>query len=127
GMEHRAAAPRREAVAGEVDDVDVRRARRDAFVEDARAFVDERVDQALDDLLVADLPPRHAAVARMLLDHRVDFGRRMRGAVAGPVVAPAGAGLLAEAPALAEQVGHARVRELRTLLRTALADRPADV
>ena len=45
GVEHRAAAPGREAVAGQVDDVDVGGAQREALLEDARAFVDQRVDR----------------------------------------------------------------------------------
>ena len=44
----------REAVAGEVDDVDVGCALRDAFLEHARALVDQREDAAVDDLLVVD-------------------------------------------------------------------------
>src|SRR5262245_6442498 len=46
-VEHRPAAVGREAVAGEVDHVDVGGAQRDALLEDVRGFVDECVDQAL--------------------------------------------------------------------------------
>src|SRR5262245_60445242 len=49
GVEHRPAAVRREAVAGEVDHVDVGSAQRDSFLEDVGAFVDQRVDEALHD------------------------------------------------------------------------------
>src|SRR5690349_629088 len=51
GVEHRPAAIAREAVAREVDDVDVGGAQRVAFFQDLRALVHERVDLALDDLL----------------------------------------------------------------------------
>ena len=37
---------------------------REAFVQHARAFVDERVDRALDDLLVGERAPRMPAAAR---------------------------------------------------------------
>src|SRR2546427_3577996 len=55
GVEHRPAAVRRKAVAGEIDHVDVGGAQRDAFLEDVRAFVGERIHAALDDFLVRDL------------------------------------------------------------------------
>src|SRR5947209_20572929 len=64
-VEHRSAAERREAVAGQVDDVDVGGALRDPLLEDLRAFVDEREHAALDDLLgrdLARLDPRSLAV-----------------------------------------------------------------
>ena len=44
----------------------------DALLEDLRAFVDQRVHQALHDLLVADLARRDAEVGAVLLDHVVD-------------------------------------------------------
>src|SRR5688572_31679874 len=57
---HRPAAVHREAVAREVDHVHVRGALRDALLHDLRALVDQRVDAALDDFLVADLPSGNA-------------------------------------------------------------------
>src|SRR5262245_31802946 len=54
-IEHRPAAKRREAVAGEIDHVDVGGAQRDALVEDVGAFVDQRVDEALHDLFIGHL------------------------------------------------------------------------
>src|SRR5687767_4276602 len=54
GVEHRPAAVRREAVTREIDHVDVGGAQRDAFLEDVRGLVDQRVDQPLDDLLVGN-------------------------------------------------------------------------
>src|SRR6266496_538421 len=56
GIEHRSAAIRRKAIAGEIDHVDVGGAQRDAFLQNVRAFVGKRVDAALDDLVVRDLP-----------------------------------------------------------------------
>ena len=52
-----------------------RGAQRDAFFEDARALVDQRVHQALDDLLVADLARRDAERLAVLVDHLVDDRR----------------------------------------------------
>ena len=83
-----------------------RGAQRDAFLEDLRAFVDQRVDQALHDLLVGDLARRDAELLAVLLDHLVDDLARDRVALAGLVVVPAGAGLLAEAAQLAQLVGR---------------------
>src|SRR5438045_226809 len=54
GVEHGPAAPSREAVAVDINEIDVGRAVCDAVLEDARAFVDQRVNRALDDLLVSD-------------------------------------------------------------------------
>src|SRR6266850_4146424 len=54
GIEHRAAAIDRPAVAIEPDHVDVARTRRDALFEDARALVDHRVHHALQNFVVAD-------------------------------------------------------------------------
>jgi len=47
---HGPAAMRREAVAGEIDDVDIDGAQRVSFFQNARAFIHQRVDQAIDDL-----------------------------------------------------------------------------
>src|SRR5262249_339701 len=54
---HRSATPDRKAVAVDPDHVDIARVQRDPLLEDARAFVDHRVDQPLDDLLPADRAP----------------------------------------------------------------------
>ena len=64
GVEHRPAAPGRKAVAVDVDQVDVGRALGNAFLEDLRAFVHQRVDRALDDLLVADRAALDAGLLR---------------------------------------------------------------
>ena len=80
-------------------------ARGDAVLEDVRAFVDQREHQALHDLLVGDLARRDAQLLAVVLDHLVDQLGRDRVALAGLVVVPAGAGLLAEAAQLAQLVG----------------------
>src|SRR4030095_16833399 len=54
GIEHRATAIAREAVAVEVGHVDIARAEGDALFEDTRAFVDEGPQAAFEHLLVAD-------------------------------------------------------------------------
>jgi len=61
-VEHRTAPPAGEAVAVDVDDVDVRRAQRSAVLEHARTFIDECVDRALLDLLVGDRAPQDSRV-----------------------------------------------------------------
>src|SRR6187549_1154235 len=54
-VEHRPAALHRKTITGEIDHIDVRRALRDAFLQDLRAFVDQRIQQAIDDLGVGNL------------------------------------------------------------------------
>src|SRR5690606_9859941 len=54
------AAPARKAVAVQPDQVDVAGACGDTFLKDARAFVDHRQDQAVDDLFRADFAARDA-------------------------------------------------------------------
>src|SRR5687767_15076123 len=100
GVMHRAAAPDREAVAGEVDHVDVAGLAGNAVFQDVRAFVHQRIDQALHDFLVGDLARRDAEFLAVVFDHLVDQLRRDRVALARCVVVPAGAGLLAEAAQL---------------------------
>ena len=69
------------------------------------------------------MPLRGAVLGDQLLGHRV--GDRV--ALAGLVAVPAGAGLLAEAPRLAQLVGHDRRAWHAGLGRLALARGPADV
>src|SRR5260370_3399348 len=56
---HRAATIGRETVAVEIDDIDVHGAKGKTFFEDARTFVDERVEAAIYDFLSADLALRN--------------------------------------------------------------------
>src|SRR5207244_2242239 len=64
GPEHRAAAPGGEAVAVDIDHVDVGGALRDPLLEDARAFVHQRKHRAIDDLGVLDPALRDAGFLR---------------------------------------------------------------
>src|SRR5437763_2493341 len=54
GVEHRSAAIQRKAVAGQIDEIDVGCAERNALLQNARAFIDEREDQAIDDLIIVN-------------------------------------------------------------------------
>src|SRR5581483_5924007 len=126
-VEHRPAAIQREPVAREIHHVDVRRAQRDAFFEYARALIDQRVDAALDDFLVADLARRHALLLAEVDDQLLDRRIGNRVALAGLVAIPAAAGFLPEAAELAQAIGNAGVNHFGMFLVTALADVPADV
>src|SRR5207302_8027485 len=119
---HRPAAIGREAVAGEVDHVDVGGAQRDAFLEDVRALVGERVHAALDDFLIADLPRRVAHLFAIGREHLVHLGVRNRFAISRLIAVPAAAGLLTEPAFLGDAVGELAVDEIGPLLGAALAD-----
>src|SRR5690554_2630991 len=54
GPEHRPPAVRREAIAVYPDNIDIRCAASDAFLEDLRTLVDHDVHATLEDFLVAD-------------------------------------------------------------------------
>src|SRR5262245_26467559 len=127
GVEHRPAAVGREAVAGEVHHVDVGSAQRDAFLEDARAFVGKRVDAARDDLVVRDPAGVYPKLFPIVGENGLHFLVRDRLALALLVAVPAAAGLLPEPALLADQVGDLRVGHVGALFRAPLADFPADV
>src|SRR4051794_24149141 len=95
GPVHRAAAPGRETVAVEPDHVDVPRSRRDALFEDARAFVDHRIDQPLDDFFLGNIAPFYAEPHRGIDDQLLDL--RIGARRAALVEIEALAGLLAVA------------------------------
>mmetsp|Transcript_21061 Transcript_21061/g.81577 ORF Transcript_21061/g.81577 Transcript_21061/m.81577 type:complete len:639 (-) Transcript_21061:1062-2978(-) len=92
-----------------------------------RRFVDQGEHQAVDDLLVADVARLGTDGLAVLLQQLVDDRRRDRIALAGLVVIPASAGLLAEAAQFAQAVGAGRVLHARLLDIAALANGPADV
>src|ERR1035437_6675168 len=71
GIQHRAAAVRREAITKDIDDVDVRSALGNAFLQDARALVDQCKDAALHNLGAADLAWRDAVLFAIRFDQRV--------------------------------------------------------
>src|SRR6185369_554312 len=110
-VEHGAAAMDGEAVAVDVDDVDIAGPEREAFLQDLGALVDEGVDAALEDLLVADRAALDAPLLGGLRDERFDLGIRHRRAAALLVAIPAGARLLAEAAHLADAVGDGGVAQ----------------
>src|SRR5258708_15605754 len=66
GVPHGPAPMRGETVAVEIDDVDVHGTERDAFFEESRAFVHQRVDAAVDDFLRGNLALRDAGFGRPL-------------------------------------------------------------
>src|SRR5215467_3305836 len=128
GVEHGTAAIAREAVAVQIGHVDVARTQRDTLLEDARALVDEGPQAALQDLVVADLPPLDPALLGAGGDERLHLGIGLGRTAARLVAVPPRARLLAEAPLLAEAITHVRVAEiLAPRGRLALADPPAHV
>src|ERR1700722_10592380 len=88
--EHGAAAKAWETIAVEIDQVDVRSALRDAVLEDAGAFVDQRVDAAVDDFLRAHAARRDAFFPGVLFDDGGNFGLRNRMPRTGFEPAPTG-------------------------------------
>src|SRR3954469_1955500 len=102
GPVHRPAAPCGESVAVEPDHIDVARARRDALFENARAFVDHRINQPLDDLVLRNIAALHAHAYRRIDDQLLDF--RIGTRRAPFIQIEPFAGLLAEAALLRERV-----------------------
>src|SRR5580658_117087 len=107
--EHRAAPVGGKPIAVDVHDIDVTRANGDALIEDAGAFVDQRVQQPVEDLLIRHAAPLDAQLARDALDER----RHLRiGNARAPVVAvEALAALLTQAPG-----GHQMLEDRRPAL-----------
>src|SRR4029077_12171455 len=120
GIEHRAAAIDRPAIAIEPDHVDIARTRRDTFFEDARTLVDHRVHHALEDLVVRDHALLAAEALQGLVDQLFDFRIGQRRARPCLVFVIALAGLLAETAGFAQ-----RIRDFR-LDAAVLAGAPAD-
>ena len=59
---HWAASVWRKAVTIDVDDVDIHGAHGEAFIEDTRALVDERIYTTIDDLVLRDFPLRDTSL-----------------------------------------------------------------
>src|SRR6185503_16363267 len=97
------------------------------FLEDLRALVHERKDEPIDDLGVVDAAGRDADFAPMRRDELVDDLGGLGLARAVGIVIPPRAGLLPEAPHLAELVGQLREAIARPLGIAALAHAPPDV
>ncbi len=110
---HRPAAPGRKSVAVNPHEIDVAGPERHAILEHPRAFVDEWIEAARNDLFRADLAARDAGglgcVGNHLVDDRVGDGR----AAAGLVSIVARAALLPEPAQLVEAIVDARDSLLR--------------
>src|SRR5579883_1678259 len=102
GCEHRSAAIGGEAVAIHINHVNVARPGGDPLFENIRAFVDQRIETALHDLLRPDLMPLHALAFGFGLEDSVERRVRNRRATSGLIAIKAGPGLLSE-PAHASQ------------------------
>jgi hypothetical protein len=127
GIEHRAAAEIRKAVACDVHDVDVGGARRNALLENAGALVDQRIEGTLDDLLIAHLAALQAEALGLLQHDLGDRLGRNGGALARLVVIPSRTAFLAEPAELANAVRYSREGPIGILRIQPFADRPADV
>src|SRR5688572_2482272 len=124
---HRPATMGGEAVAVDVDDVDVAGAQGDPLLEEARALVHERVDGAVHDLVGGDVAWPEARLAHPRGHDLLHRGIGERDTPAGLVAIPAGSRLLAEAAQLAQAVGQQRPRARRLEVPERLADPPAHV
>src|SRR6267142_435387 len=128
GIEHRATAIAREAVTVDVDDVDVGCPQCNALFQDFCALVDQRVDAALEDLLVGDRAALDPRFLRGFEDQCLDRGIGNRRAIAWLIAVPACTGCLTEAPELADLVSHFRIAQVWWARRClALADVPAHI
>src|ERR1019366_3631453 len=126
GVVKRAAPEIRKSIAREVHHVDVRGAQRDAFLQNARTFVDQRIQRPLDDFLVTDLAalPQTGRFFQNDLRHELGW---IRAAVARFVIVPAGAGFLAETLQFANAIRNLRIHAFGMFEVQPLADGPADV
>src|SRR5262245_32415700 len=125
---HRAAAVRGEAVAVDINDVDVAGPKGDPFFQDARPLVDERIDGSLDDFLRADPAPRDPPLSGDVLGEL----RRVQVGLPRPtscfVAIPPRAGLLAEVALFAQAVFDLkRLPPGRFQVSMLVANAPADI
>ena len=112
----------------DVDDVDVARTLRDALLDDAQPFVDQREDEPVDDLVGGDRPPLDTELARAALHDREDPGVGTSRAPRVIVAIETGAALLTEPAHFDERVGHAeRPRIAAHRFRQRLPRTPGDV
>src|SRR5262249_16031231 len=93
----------REAVTVDIDNVDVHGTQREAFLKNARAFVDQRIDAAFHDLLASDLSLRNSGFSSALAHQFRNLGIG-NGPALGIVFVPAGSSLVAVAALLAQAV-----------------------
>ena len=115
--EHRAATIVGEAHAADPGDVDIACPERHSFFKDLGAFVDQRIEAALQYLLVAYLAPFDTAFPRHIDNQLFDSRIPQRRSAALLVAIVAGPRLLTEAALLAEAVGHDRIAQLRIACR----------
>ena len=95
-----------EAVAVQVDSVDVGATGGDTLVEDLRALVDQRQQATLEDFLVGEIAPRVAQRLGNPEHQGIHLGIVLRLAAARRVAVVTGTALLAEAAQLAKAVVH---------------------
>src|SRR5437868_12191689 len=127
GIPHRTAATGREAVAVYINDVDVDRAQRNAFLEDTRSFIHESIDAALEDLLRRNIPLRNASLGRELVNQAVYLRIGSRATIL-IVLVPTSAGLLSIASHLAQTIFRERLTDaLRLQVTVLFANAPADL
>src|SRR5579862_2405275 len=127
GIPHGPAAICRKTVAVEINNVDVDRAEREAFLENPCAFIDQGINAAVDDLGGRNLTLRNPGLGRPLAYQRSDFGIA-HGAPIFIVAIPACRSFLTIAAHLAETIfsnglAHAGFFEMAVFL----ADSPTDV
>ena len=127
GIIHRAAAPNGETVAHQIHHVDVAGFGRNAFFQNVRGLIDQRIDQALHDLFVRNLARCDAQCGAMVFNHLDDFGIRNGIAFASDIVIPARTGLLAKAAFFAQQISGLAVLHVGFFKVAALADGPTNI
>src|SRR5215470_5787366 len=124
---HRPATVSREAVAVDVNDVNVHGAQGEAFLEYARAFVDQRIDATLHDLVTRDLSLGNSGFSSAFAHQFRNF-RIGNQPPLGIVFIPARASLLAVAALLAQVVFSDRLAHSGFLQMTIfLSNSPADI
>src|SRR6202171_3643563 len=116
---HRAAALVGKTVAGEIDDVDVHGPQRVTLFQNARTFVDQGVNAAVDNFLCADLPLLDASFSCPLTDQLSNF-RIGNGATLGVIFVPTCASLLTVTAQLAQIVFRQRLASTRFFQMTIL-------
>src|SRR5580693_5292648 len=127
GVPHWSAAMRREAVPVEIDNVNVDGAQGITFLEDAGAFIDQRVDTTIDNFLPGNFSLGNPRFARPFSYQPGDF-RISNGAAVFVILVPASTGFLAVTAHLAETVSGKSLA-YSGLLQVAIffADSPADI
>ena len=124
---HGPAAKHGEAIAAEIDHIEVRGACRNPFFQQTRALVDQRQHATRNDFLIAERTRAHAQLAAVRFDQGRHLGIGNRVTPARFVAIPALADLLAEAAEFTQTIGQLGIEHLRPLDVAPLADRPTDV